>query len=131
MTTSFRDPFPIIYVADVDHSVAFYRGAFGFELRYRWPEEGPLEYASLELPGGALGIVREGEMLHGLPVGSGARFELCMYADDTDAAAERLRSLGARELRPPEDMPWGERLCFFADPDGNPLHVTARLDSLP
>ena len=38
-------------------------------------------------------------------------FELCVYVDDTDAAAERLRSLGAKQLAEPQDMPWNERLA--------------------
>ncbi len=25
-------------------------------------------------------------------------------------------------------MPWGEKLAFFEDPDGNLIHVTAVLD---
>ncbi len=54
-------------------------------------------------------------------------FELCVYVEDTDAAAERLRSLGAKQLSEPQDMPWNERLAYFEDPDGHRLHVTMKL----
>ena len=126
----FRTPFPIVYAGDVDRSVRFYCDAFGFELTFRWPADGELDYAFLRLGEQAIGIGRSGEPLHGLtgPPG-GPRFELCIYTDDADAAAERLRALGARELFPPTDQPWRERLCYFEDPDGNPLNITAPLES--
>jgi uncharacterized glyoxalase superfamily protein PhnB len=47
--------------------------------------------------------------------------------DDTDAAAARLRELGAREVSPPADMPWNERMAYFDDLDGHRLHVTMKL----
>jgi lactoylglutathione lyase len=127
----FRDAFPIVYVQDVERSLAFYAAAFGFVPHFRWPEQGVAEFVALSLEDQALGLAAASdEPLHGLPIATTGptRFELCIYTDDTDDAARRLRALGARELRAPEDMPWGERLCYFADPDGNPLHVTARLE---
>ena len=125
--TAFRTPFPILYTSDPQRSLEFYREAFGFELAFRWPADGELEYGYLTLGESGIGIGRAAAPLHGLPVTATgpARFELCIYTDDTDAAAARLRELGACELLPPTTQPWGERLCYFADPDGNPLHVTA------
>ena len=98
-------------------------------MTFRWPAAGALEYAFLRLGDHAIGVARSGEPLHGLtaPPG-GPRFELCIYTDDADAAAGRLRSLGATELLPPTDQPWRERVCYFEDLDGNPLHIAARLD---
>lgn len=34
----------------------------------------------------------------------------------TDA---ELLANGAVAVQPPDDMPWGQRTAFFADPDGN------------
>jgi catechol 2,3-dioxygenase-like lactoylglutathione lyase family enzyme len=124
------EPFPIIYAGDVDESVAFYVEAFGFEIGYRWPGEGPIRFAHLKLPGDSRGIGIGGAdgNVHGLPVGHGpARFELCLYVDDMDDASSRLRALGAAELRPPVDEPWGERRAYFADRDGNPIHLAMSL----
>jgi catechol 2,3-dioxygenase-like lactoylglutathione lyase family enzyme len=56
------------------------------------------------------------------PIGS---FQLCIYTDDTDAAAERLVAQGVTQLTPPRVMGWGEKLAFFEDPDGNLIHITA------
>jgi catechol 2,3-dioxygenase-like lactoylglutathione lyase family enzyme len=130
--TDFREPFPIVYAADVERSVRFYVDGFGFEQTFRWPPSGgPLEYAFLRLGEHGIGIGRGsavGPDAGRAPErGSPARFELCIYADDVDRAAERLRALGARELAAPEDMPWNERIAYFEDPDGNPIHVAARI----
>ena len=113
-------------------SVDFYSEAFGFEVSYRWPPDGTPRFAALRLGPHSIAVARRGapEELIGRAAASRnapPRFELCIYADDTDAAAELLRGLGARELRPPEDMPWGERMAYFEDPDGNPIQITAPL----
>jgi catechol 2,3-dioxygenase-like lactoylglutathione lyase family enzyme len=54
-------------------------------------------------------------------------FELCLYVDDMQAACARLRELGAWELRPPVEESWGESRAYFADPDGNTLHLAMTL----
>jgi lactoylglutathione lyase len=124
------EPFPIIYANDVAESVAFYIEAFGFEAGYRWPPDGPIRFAHLKLAGDSRGVGIGGidGHVHGLPVELGpARFELCLYVDDMDAACARLRTLGATELRGPVDEPWGERRAYFADRDGNPIHLAMTL----
>jgi lactoylglutathione lyase len=122
----FQEVFPILYAADVERTVRFYCESFGFEITYRWPPEGTLDFAFLRM--GQLGIgmgtsERRGE---GAP-----RFELCFEVEDADAASARLLALGVKQLQPPTDQPWGERNAYFEDPDGNPIHVYAkeRLDS--
>jgi len=47
------------------------------------------------------------------------------YVQDVDAALEALREAGAVALRPPTDMPWGERLAFVQDAEGNIVTVAA------
>jgi lactoylglutathione lyase len=126
------EPFPILYATDVPGTVAFYVEAFGFEIGYRWPGDGPIGFAHLKLPGDSRGIGIGGvqDNVHGLPVGHGpARFELCVSVDDMDDVSSRLRALGAAELRAPVDEPWGERRAYFADPDGNPIHLAMTLPS--
>jgi catechol 2,3-dioxygenase-like lactoylglutathione lyase family enzyme len=34
---TFRDSFPILYVADVERSVRFYRDLLGFDVQFTWP----------------------------------------------------------------------------------------------
>ena len=103
----FREPFPILHVSDVERSVALYIEAFGFELGFRWPEEGPLEFAFLKLGENGIGIGRaEPPPLPDWPaerdLGS---FQLCIYTDDASVAAARLRSLGMTQVTVPRQMP--------------------------
>jgi lactoylglutathione lyase len=124
----FREPFPILHVSDVERSVRFYRDCFGFELGFRWPAEGPLEFAFLKLGDTGIGIGGTDPPLPDWPDGRDVgSFQLCIYAEDTDVAAERLRGLGVEQVAAPREMPWGEKLAYFADPDGNLVHVTSVL----
>lgn len=124
-----REPFPILYARDVDRSAAFYRDAFGFEPTFRWPEEGPARFVYLKLEPSGIGIgSAAGDNIHGNPIAPGSgSFELGLYVDDMEVACARLRELGAPELRPPVDEPWGESRAYFADPDGNTLHLAMTL----
>jgi lactoylglutathione lyase len=48
-----------------------------------------------------------------------ARHELFVYVEDVDVMTASLRDAGAGVLREPADMPWGERVGFVADPEGD------------
>ena len=110
--------FPILYVTDVEASARFYERAFGFERTYTWTENDVAGFIALRRADSHLGL--------GHGEGRGG-FELCVYVDDVDDTSRLLRDLGAREVSPPADQPWGERLAYFDDADGHRLHVTAKI----
>jgi lactoylglutathione lyase len=126
---TFRDGFPIVYVQDLPRALAFYRDRLGFAEAYRFPPEGEPEFVSLQLENTKVGLVVSAAMesFLGGRLGDGVRFELWLYCDDVDEAVERLSAEGTSVLRAPEDMPWGERLAYVADPDGNPISIAAPL----
>ena len=123
--TPLRDPFPIVYTRDLGDAMRFYRDALGFQPGYRWPVEGAPDFVVLRLGTFALGLAVESapRELLGRPVGNEIRFELCAYTDDVDATVAELRAGGVDVIREPEDMPWGERMAYVADPDGNPVQL--------
>ena len=41
--------------------------------------------------------------------------------EEVDRLVEELRADGVTVLREPADMPWGERVAYVTDPDGNPV----------
>jgi lactoylglutathione lyase len=120
--TAFRDPFPILYVEDVARSIDFYVSTLGFEVGFRWEEDGETTFAFLRLEPSGIGVAPRGPESD-----AGRDFELCLYADAA-AAAARLRAAGAKEVLAPQDEPWGERRACFHDPDRHLLHVAAKLD---
>ena len=123
--TGFREAFPIMYVGSVARAAEFYEQVFGFEVSFRWPGEGEPTFAFLRLE--PLGLALAARTPAVLETNPDADFELCIYADDADAAAERLRAAGAAEVMAPQDEPWGERRTYFRDLDGHLLHVAAKL----
>jgi lactoylglutathione lyase len=122
--------FPVIYASDVERATTFYE-RLGFEKHYQFPPDGEPGYVGLRRNGTNLGIVHESspEQMIGQNMGDGPRFDLFVYVDDVDAAVESMRAAGAPVLREAEDMPWGERIAFVADPDGNPVTLAARASS--
>jgi lactoylglutathione lyase len=122
-----RRMFPMLSAADMAASVAFYRDVLGGRVVYGFPEEEPV-FVTVALGDSELGIGGLGDApLHGQAQrpATGHRVELCVYVDDVDAAVAGARAAGAPVLLEPADQPWGERVAYVADPDGNLVMLTA------
>jgi lactoylglutathione lyase len=119
--------FPIVYVADVERSARFYGGQLGFQEIFRMPSEGDAGYIGLELHDSRMAIVNESWPAERIAVrvGSLPRFELWVYVDDVDEMVAQLRQNDVPVLMDAEDMPWGERMAYVADPDGNPVALAS------
>jgi lactoylglutathione lyase len=116
--------FPILYAADVETTAAFYE-SLGFRRHFQLPPEGPAEYVGLKAGDSEMAVVAEAwpSDHYGLPRGPGPSFEMFVYVDDADATVADLARRGAPVIHPPADMPWGERVGFVRDPDGNPVAI--------
>ena len=111
--------FPVIYTKDVPRLVTFYE-RLGFAVTFRHPPDSEDGYASLSRDGSDLGIVNAEFPRDqiGVEVGDRPRFEMFVYVDGLD---DFVAGLDAPVLQSPTDMPWGERLAYVTDPDGNPV----------
>ena len=122
--------FPMLSAADVPASLAFYGELLGGVEEYRFPEDDPV-FWTLKLGESEIGIGGiSDEPMHGRPQrpASGHRIELCVYVEDVDATVRKARKRGAPVHREPADMPWGERVAFIEDPDGNLVMLVTELD---
>jgi len=109
---------------DFAASVRFYAALGGSEA-YRFPEDDPV-FVTLRFGESELGIgAMRGAPIHGRPQrpAAGHRIELCLYVDDVDAAAAGAGTT----VTEPQDMPWGERIAYVEDPDGNLVMLAAAL----
>ena len=60
----------------------------------------------------------------------GQQFELafpCSTPEEVDDVYRHIVAAGAIPIKPPANMPWGQRTAFFADPDGNIHEIFANL----
>lgn len=42
---------------------------------------------------------------------------------DVDAEYDRAVTMGAKSIFEPQTMPWGQRTCYVADPEGNLIEI--------
>jgi lactoylglutathione lyase len=114
----FVSAFPILATRDLPRLLAFYRDLLDGSVSYQFPDGGEPAFVALDIGTSQLGLADDPD----LPDGDrppDARFSLWIYAEDCDAAVERLRAGGTRILEEPADQPWGERIARVLDPDAN------------
>jgi lactoylglutathione lyase len=120
--------FPVLYARDVERVAGFY-ATLGFVEHFRLPSaDGAAGFIAMRREGGAeLAVTTEDSprMLAGVEPGPGPRHELFVYVEDVDSAAAGVEAAGGSVLKPPQDMPWGERVGFVADPEGNVVSLAA------
>ncbi len=129
---AFTAAFPILHSDDVGRLIAFYTGVLGLPVTYRFPGDGEPDFVTVGAGRNSIGLGRyadiEGALGGPVPRG-GMPFQVCMYTDDLDTDLARLRAAQAPMLREPVIQPWGERVCYVTDPDGNLVMLTERLPS--
>jgi lactoylglutathione lyase len=113
--------FPVLYAKDVERVAGFY-ATLGFEEHFRLPgPDGAAGFVGLRRDAAELAVVTEDSprTLAGVEPGPGPRHELFVYVEDVDSAVDGVAAAGGSVLKAPADMPWGERVGFVADPEGN------------
>jgi lactoylglutathione lyase len=107
----------IVFVADLERSVAFYRDVIG--LPFRLEGDGYVEFATQGARFGLYDRNRLEELTgHDPEPPEHPGGEVVLLVEDVDAEAARLRAAGATILSGPVDRPWGHRTLHVEDPDG-------------
>ena len=110
---------------DVGRLLGFYQGLLDGEIGYRFPADGDPAFVTIRIGEDDLGIAAA----EAAPDRTGGqRFAMWIYADDYDAAIERIRAAGVAVVDEPADQPWGERMARVLDPDGNEVLIGARVE---
>jgi catechol 2,3-dioxygenase-like lactoylglutathione lyase family enzyme len=111
----------MVYVADVDRGLGFYRDLLGFKLIEDFRHENKAVYARLRAPGGD-GTIALHQAGPGASVASeGVR--LYLEVRELDEFCRKLQQKGFHITQLPRMMPWGWRHAYLNDPDGHEISV--------
>lgn len=115
--------YTILYVENVEESIAFYENAFGFSRKFVTPEndygelitgETTLSFASKKL---ASQNIKEGFIesdLNNKPFA----IEIGFITDDVQELVQKATSFGAALVKEPTAKPWGQVVAYVRDLDG-------------
>ena len=117
-----------LFIEDRQRAKSFYEKAFDVESVYEDENAIAFQFENMVVN---LLVTREAHDLIGPAVvaerEAGARFQLTIWVDDTNAVCEELARRGVELLNGPIDRPWGMRTAAFADPDGHIWEVAATI----
>jgi lactoylglutathione lyase len=124
-----RVDYVILYVKDLDRSIAFYREMIGLQVKFR-----DRSYAEFVTEGSKFGLFERAK----LPelIGRDARAggpggEIAFLVANIDGEAARLQAAGVEVLLGPIDRPWGHRTLHVLDPDGFVVEFAQEIGRLP
>jgi catechol 2,3-dioxygenase-like lactoylglutathione lyase family enzyme len=113
-----------LLVRDVAASRRYYRDVLGLSVIK--DKDG---YVELESGGVRLALYSRVALakLLSVPEEKLGPIDLSFHVEDADRAFSELVARGAEPLVTPRTMPWGHRLAFLRDPEGNLIEVVARM----
>jgi len=111
-------------VKDLEKCVAFYRDKMGFTLKDKESDFAYLVFDNKGGPGLALVSVESAAKVisqdHIRPKEDTIhRNYFAVFVDDVDKEYQELSGKGVHFVNPPTTHPWGQRIAYFEDPEGN------------
>jgi len=111
-------------VRDLEKCVSFYRDKLGLTLKDKENDFAYLVFGSKGGPGVALVSIESAAKLisqaqirpkeHTIH-----RNYFAVFVEDVDKEYEDLKAKGVHFVKSPTTQPWGQRIAFFEDPEGN------------
>lgn len=128
METKFKFNTIGLFTTDNEKMVAFYRDIMGFTTDWDGVEPNVMmQHGDMWLimfPRAAFEEMTG--RTYGYPGGLNGTVELAFHVPtfkDVDEEYNRAISLGAKSVFAPRTMPWGQRTCYIADPEGNLIEI--------
>jgi uncharacterized glyoxalase superfamily protein PhnB len=110
---------PILVYEDVGKAIDWLCGTFGFKERLRAAAPGgSLTHAQLDIAEGAVMLGRAAAEFRPPRANEVSQY-VHVHVEDVAAHFEHTRQCGARILKSPADMPFGERQYTVEDPGGH------------
>lgn len=117
-----------LFVEDMGTMIRFYRDVLGFEITE--PEDAVNVYLKKD---GVLFMLYERKNFEKMTgqayeylKGLNGHYEIALKVDsfsEVDQTFAEVTARGARPVMAPETMPWGQRTCYVADPEGNLIEI--------
>lgn len=114
--------YTLLYVDNVEESIAFYEEAFGLEKGFLHPEK---TYGEM-----ATGETKLGFVAHKVASSHGFTYrkqnknekpsgiEIGLVTEDVVGGYEKALKAGAQAASPPKEMPWGQTISYVRDLNG-------------
>lgn len=127
----------IVYVEDVEKTLAFYQQAFGFDIRMKYEEEGSVSYGELETGAAVLGFASHamsggnfrGDYIKPSAEGDPYGQEIAFVTEDVVAVFERAMAAGAIALAEPTQKPWGQTVAYLRAQEGTLIEVCSPISA--
>jgi lactoylglutathione lyase len=114
----------VLSVRDLEKCFAFYRDKLGLEVKNKEDDFAYLVFDSKGGPGVALvSIESAAKMISEAQIrpkeNTIHRNYFAVFLEDVDKEYEDLKAKGVHFVKPPTTHPWGQRIAYFEDPEGN------------
>lgn len=112
-----------LLVEDYQKSLSFYRDTLGLEINSH-----DTGYTDFKLGESLFAIFQKDDaaaMFSKSHMKSGGGCVIAFPVEDVQQACEELKAKGIEIFEGPKQMPWGQTVAYFKDPDGNILEITA------
>ncbi len=117
-----------IFVNNLETQIKFYRDVLGFEIKETAADKNVFleKDGTLFLMYGRADFEEMTGAKFGYADGANGHFEIALGAENYAAVdrefAEAVQK-GAKPIMEPQTMPWGQRTCYIADPEGNLIEI--------
>lgn len=112
-----------LLVEDYEKSLRFYRDTLGLEVN-----SDDTHYTDFKLGDTLFAIFQKDTATAMFPkshMNSGGGAVIAFPVENVETACKELQQKGIKIFEGPKTMPWGQKVAYFKDPDGNILEVTS------
>ena len=117
-----------LFTTDNKTMVEFYRDVMGFTTKWNGEDRNVMmwhgEMCLMFYPRVLFEQMTNRE--YSYPNGLNGTLEMAFHVPtfkDVDTEYDRAVGMGAKSVFPPQTMPWGQRTCYIADPEGNLIEI--------